>query len=66
MWQTDHVCVTNHVADPVQVTANQYKVVLSDDLYHLLEHLCPEGCDLSQDSYAPVHRAREVTDEYEN
>ncbi len=42
-----------------RVTANQYKVVLSDHLYHMMKHFYP----------APIHRVRGVTewlDEYEN
>ncbi len=52
-----------------RVTANQYKVVLSDHLYPMMKHFYPDGSGLFQDDNAPVHRARGVTewfDEYEN
>ena len=49
------------------VTANQYKIVLSDPLYPVMKHFYPDGTGLFQD--VPIHRAPEVTewfDEYEN
>ena len=52
-----------------RVTANQYKVVLSDHLYPMMKHFYPDGSGLFQDDNAPIHRARGVTewfDEYEN
>ena len=51
------------------VTANQYQVVLSDHLYPMMKHFCPDVSGLFQDDNAPIHRARGVTewfDEYEN
>ena len=53
-----------------RVTANQYKVVVSDQLYPMMKHFYPDGSGLFQDDNASiVHRARGVTewfDEYEN
>ncbi len=52
-----------------RVTANQYKVVLNDHLYPMMKHFYPDGSALFQDDNAPIHRARGVTewfDEYEN
>ncbi len=52
-----------------RVTANQYKVVLSDHLYPMMKHFYPDGSGLFQDDSAPIHRARGLTewfDEYEN
>jgi len=51
-----------------RVTANQYKVVLSDHLYPMMKHFYPDGSGL-QDDNAPIHRARGVTewfDEFKN
>ncbi len=51
------------------VTANQYKVVLSDHLYPMMKHVYPDGSGLFQDDNAPIHRARggtECFDECEN
>ncbi len=52
-----------------RVTANQYKVVLSDHLYPVMKHFYLDGSGLFQDDNTPIHRARGVTewfDEYEN
>ena len=52
-----------------RVTANQYKVVLSDHLYPMMKHFYPDGSGLFQDANDPIHRERGVTewfDEYEN
>ncbi len=52
-----------------RVTANQYKVVLSDHLHPMMKHLYPDGSGLFQDDNAPIHRAGGVTewfDVYEN
>ena len=45
-----------------RVTANQYKVVLSDHLYPMMKHFYPDGSGLFQDDNAPIHRARGVTE----
>ena len=45
------------------------KVVLSDHLYPMMKHFYPDGTGLFQDDNAPIHRARGVTewfDEYKN
>ena len=47
----------------------EYKVVLSDHLYPMMKHFYPDGSGLFQDDNAPIHRARGVTewfDEYGN
>ncbi len=52
-----------------RVTSNQYKVVLNDHLYPMMKYFCPDGSGLFQDDNAPIHRARGVSewfDEYEN
>ncbi len=52
-----------------RVTANQYKVVLSDHLYPMMKYFYPDGSGLFQDDNAPIHRAGGVTewfDENEN
>lgn len=53
-----------HFADVVhlsgaerRVTANQYKVVLSDHLYPAITHFYPNVTDLFQDENATIHRA---------
>ncbi len=40
-----------------RVTANQYKVVLSDHLYPMMKNFNPDGSGLFQDDNAPIHRA---------
>ena len=52
-----------------RVTANQYKVVLSDHLYPIIKHFYADRGGLLKDENAPIHRARGVTewfDEYDN
>lgn len=52
-----------------RVTANQYRVSLSDHLYPVMKHVQPDGSGLFQDDGVPVRRARGVNegfDEYEN
>ncbi len=52
-----------------RVTANQYNVVLSDHLHPMMKHFYPDGSGVFQDDNVPIHRARGVTewfDEYEN
>ncbi len=47
----------------------QYKVVLSDHLHPVMKHFYPDGSGLFQDDNARIHRARGVTewfDESEN
>ena len=58
-----------HVSLEGRVTANQYKVVLSDHLYPMMKHFYPDGSGLFQDDNTLIHRVRGVTewfDEYEN
>ncbi len=68
------LCCGGHFAGIVwvhlkgRVTANQYKVVLSDHLYPMMKHFYLDGSGLFQDDNAPIHRAGGVTewfDEYE-
>ncbi len=40
-----------------RVTADQYKVVLSDHLYPVMKHFYPDGSGLFKDDNAPIHRA---------
>lgn len=52
-----------------RVTADQFEVVLSDHLYSVMKHFHPNGSGVFQDVNSGVHRARGVTewfDEYEN
>ena len=52
-----------------RVTANQYKVVLSDCFYPMMKHFYPDGSSLFQHDNAPIHTARGITewcDDYEN
>lgn len=52
-----------------RVTANQYRVSLSDHLYPVMKRVQSDGSSLFQDDGAPVRRARGVNerfDEYEN
>lgn len=49
------------------VAENQCKFILSDYLYSTLKYFYPDETDLCQDDNAPIHRARGVTewfDEY--
>lgn len=51
-----------------RVTAKQYKVVLSDHLYPMMKQFYPDGSSHFQDDNAPIHRARGVSewfDEFE-
>ncbi len=49
-----------------RVTANQYKVVLSDRLYPVMKHFYPDESGLLQDDNAPIDRARGVTERFES
>lgn len=52
-----------------RVTTNQYKVVVSDHLYPVIERLCSNGSGLFWNDNASIQRAGGVTDcfnEYEN
>ncbi len=45
-----------------RVDANQQKAALSDHLYPVMKHFCPDGSGLFQDDSAPIHRARGLTE----
>ncbi len=45
-----------------RVTADQYKVVLSDHLYPVMKHFYPDGSGLFQGDGTPIHRARGLTE----
>ena len=45
-----------------RVTSNQYKVVLSDDLYPMMKHFYPDGSALFQDDNAPMQIVQGVTE----
>ncbi len=48
-----------------RVTADQYKVILSDHLYHLVKHFYPDGSGLFQDiiTHHPIKHLWEILDQ---